>query len=68
MYLHTPNVNSYYFGEVDATCDNEGEILARRKRGFDLLEKQSDFLVNPPVQGSYDETWSAKGSSPFYLA
>ena len=68
MYLHTPNVNSCYFGEVDATCDNEGEILARRKRGFDLLKKTPDFSINKPVPGSCSETWSAKGSSPFYLA
>ena len=60
MYVHTKNVNAYYFGEIGVQCDNDGDILECRKRGFGLLEKQPDFLVKPPVQGSYDETWSVK--------
>ncbi len=60
MYTHTKNVNTYYFGEIGVQCDNDGDILECRKRGFGLLEKQPDFLVKPPVQGSYDETWSVK--------
>ncbi len=60
MYEHTKNVNNYYFGEIGIKCDNDGDIVACRKRGFDLLEKTSDFLNNTPTLGSYDETWSLK--------
>lgn len=60
MYEHTKNVNSYYFGEIGVECDNDGDILSCRKRGFDLLEQQNDFLENRVVAGSYDELWSLK--------
>lgn len=60
MYEHTKNVNSYYFGEVDIECDNNGDIYSCRKRGFDLLEQHTDFLENTPRIGSYDELWSLK--------
>lgn len=60
MYEHTKNVNAYYFGEIGAECDNAGDILSCRKRGFELLETRADFLKNEPVSGSYGETWSVK--------
>lgn len=58
MYEHTKNVNRYYFGEIGVECDNEGDIFSCRKRGFDLLEKQTNFLENKTIEGSYDEIWS----------
>lgn len=58
MYLHTKNVNSYYFGEIGIDVDNEGSILDCRKRGFELLEKESYFLENLTIKGSYDEKWT----------
>lgn len=57
MYNHTKNVNAYYFGEIDVAADNEGTILDCRRRGFEALEKQPDFLKNPVVEGSYGEYW-----------
>lgn len=60
MYEHTKNVNDYYFGEIGVECDNIGDILTCRSRGFDLLEKQVAFLENKPIVGSYDEVWSLK--------
>lgn len=58
MYLHTKNVNSYYFGEIGIDVDNEGSILECRKRGFELLEKEPYFMENLTVKGSYDERWT----------
>lgn len=60
MYEHTKNVNNYYFGEIGIECDNDDDILSCRNRGFELLERQTDFLENKPVTGSYDELWSLK--------
>lgn len=60
MYQHTKNVNNYYFGEIGITADNEGTILACRKRGFELLEKTPDFLENKVQRGSYEEEWSLR--------
>ena len=60
MYEHTKNVNNYYFGEIGVECDNDGDIYDCRKRGFELLENQRDFLKNNVVVGSYDEEWSLK--------
>lgn len=44
MYQHTKNVNEYYFGEIDVNVSNDGNILECRQRGFEQLEKQTDFL------------------------
>ena len=60
MYLHTKNVNQYYFGEIGIDVDNEGTILECRKRGVELLEKTPDFLDGLLRQGSYDEMWSVR--------
>ena len=60
MYEHTKNVNSYYFGEIGVDIDNDGDILECRKRGFELLEKTSDFLQNEVIDGSYGELWSLR--------
>ena len=60
MYEHTKNVNSYYFGEVGVDVDNEGTIFECRKRGFELLEKQTGFLNNAVLEGSYGEAWSVR--------
>ncbi len=60
MYNHTKNVNDYYFGEINVDCDNEGDIVSCRKRGFDLLEQQTDFLQNKTFIGNYDEIWTVK--------
>lgn len=58
MYEHTKNVNAYYFGEIGIECNNDGDILSCRQQGFELLEKQADFLKNKPMVGSYNEMWS----------
>lgn len=60
MYQHTKSVNAYYFGEIGVDADNEGSILECRKRGFQRLEGQSDFLSNGVTVGSYDEEWSVR--------
>lgn len=60
MYKHTKEVNSYYFGEIGVSADNEGTIYECRERGFELLEKQADFLNNDVVVGSYNEEWSLR--------
>ena len=60
MYVHTKNVNSYYFAEIGVDVDNEGTIYDCRKRGFDLLEQTPDFLDNPVIEGSYGELWSLR--------
>ncbi len=60
MYLHTKNVNSYYFGELGVNVDNEGTIVECRRRGFEALEKVPDFLLNPVQEGSYGELWSLR--------
>ena len=60
MYLHTKNVNAYYFGEIEIEADNNGTILECRKRGFEALERQPDFLLNPVIEGSYGEKWTLR--------
>ncbi len=60
MYLHTKNVNSYYFGELGVNVDNEGTIVECRRRGFEALEKVPVFLLNPVQEGSYGELWSLR--------
>lgn len=60
MYEHTKEVNSYYFGEIGVSVGNEGTIYECRERGFQLLEKQTDFLNNDVVVGSYNEEWSLR--------
>lgn len=60
MYEHTWRVNAYYFGEIDVDADNEGDILQCRRRGFEALEQQPDFLENRVVEGSYGEWWSLR--------
>lgn len=57
MYVHTKNVNGYYFGEIGVDADSEGTIFACRERGFASLEKKPDFLQNRIVEGSYGERW-----------
>lgn len=60
MYEHTKNVNAYYFGEISVDADNVGDIYECRKRAFELLEQQPDFLKNTVVVGSYGELWSLR--------
>ena len=60
MYEHTKNVNAYYFAEIKVEADNEDTIFECRKRGFEILEKQEDFLKNEVVEGSYGEYWSLR--------
>lgn len=60
MYQHTKEVNSYYFGEIGVTVDHEGTIYECRNRGFELLEKQENFLINKVFLGSYEEEWSLR--------
>lgn len=60
MYEHAKNVNDYYFGELGVSAGNEGDIVSCRKRGFELLEHQPDFLNNTVCVGSYKEEWSLR--------
>lgn len=60
MYEHTKGVNSYYFGEIEVSADNEGTIYECRKRGFEQLEAQENFLNNEVFSGSYNEEWSLR--------
>lgn len=60
MYEHTKSVNAYYFGEINVDADNVGDIYECRKRAFELLEQQPDFLKNTVVVGSYGELWSLR--------
>lgn len=60
MYVHTKNVNAYYFGEIGVEVDNEGTILECREKGFELLEQMPDYLDNKVYTGSYDELWSLR--------
>ncbi|MBQ7911764.1 MAG: hypothetical protein IJ363_13400 [Clostridia bacterium] len=60
MYVHTKSVNTYYFGEIGVEADNEGDIYTCRKRGFEALEAQPDFLQKPVIEGSYGEYWSLR--------
>ena len=60
MYEHTKNVNAYYFGEIGVEPDNEGDIVDCRRRGFEMLEKQPDFLENRVFEGSWDECWTLR--------
>ena len=60
MYEHTKHVNAYYFGEIGVEADNEGNIVDCRRRGFEALEKQPDFLENRVFAGSWDEDWTLR--------
>ena len=60
MYMHTKNVNEYYFAEIEVDADNGGTIYECRKRGFEALEVKPDFLVNAVIEGSYGEDWSIR--------
>ena len=60
MYMHTKNVNEYYFAEIEVDADNDGTIYECRKRGFEELEAKSDFLQNTVIEGSYGEDWSLR--------
>lgn len=60
MYVHTKNVNTYYFSEIHVGADNDGSIYACRKRGFEALESRPDYLQNAVFHGSYGEDWSLR--------
>lgn len=60
MYEHTKDVNSYYFGEIGVSADNEKTILECRAHGFALLEACPDYLQNRVFAGSYGEDWSLR--------
>ena len=60
MYLHTKNVNSYYFAELGVDVDNDGDIVECRIKGFEKLENTTDFLNNLLQEGSYGEMWSVR--------
>ena len=60
MYAHTKSVNAYYFAEIDVDADNDGSITDCRRRGFDELETQPDFLRSTVIEGSYGELWSVR--------
>lgn len=60
MYLHTRDVNTYYFGEIGVEADREGDIAGCRERGFAILEQKPDYLLNAVYDGSYDEQWTLR--------
>ncbi|HPY98445.1 MAG TPA: hypothetical protein PLZ06_05320 [Clostridia bacterium] len=58
MYLHTKNVNAYYWGEIGLDISNDGTIVENRIRGFEELEARGNFLSGKVYEGSYGEEWS----------
>lgn len=60
MYEHTKNVNTYYFAEIAVDADHDGNIYECRKRGFESLESNPDFLQNTVRKDSYGEDWSLR--------
>lgn len=58
MYLHTRNVNAYYFGEIGIAATNGPEIDSCRAAGFRLVERSPDFLENRVFDGSCGEQWT----------
>lgn len=58
MYNHTNGVNLYYFNEIGVKLDSKPDILTGRLQGFEKLEGQRDFLIQPVIKGSYGEYWS----------
>ncbi len=60
MYLHTMNINNYYFSEIGVEAENGPDILSCRSKGFEKLEKKENFLENKVFVGSYNEEWSLK--------
>lgn len=60
MYEHTKSGNSYYFGEIGIEADDCGTIFECRQKGFELLEKQEDYLDNKVFDGSYGEQWALR--------
>lgn len=53
-------MNTYCFGEIGVSADNDGTIEECRRRGFEALERQPGFLENKVFLGSYDEAWSLR--------
>ena len=60
MYEHTKNVNDYYFAEIGVEADHAGTIAECRRRGFEALERQPDYLENRVFDGSYGELWTLR--------
>jgi len=60
MYQHTKHVNAYYFGEIGVEADNNGSIAECRRRGFEALEGQPNYLELGVFDGSYGELWSLR--------
>lgn len=58
MYLHSKNVNEYYWGEIGLEASNDGTILDSRLRGFEILQSRGNFLSGKVYDGSYGEQWS----------
>lgn len=58
MYLHTKNVNAYYWGEIGLEVSNDGTIVENRLRGFEKLESRENYLSGKVYDGSYGEEWS----------
>ena len=51
---------TYYFAEIAVDADHDGNIYECRKRGFESLESNPDFLQNTVRKGSYGEDWSLR--------
>lgn len=60
IYVHTRDVNAYYFNEIGIPADNQGNIYECRKHGFELLEMQQGFLNNSINHGNYNENWTLR--------
>lgn len=58
MYLHTKDVNAYYWGEIDLEVLNDGTIMENRLRGFEELESRGNYLSGREYDGSCGEKWS----------
>ena len=60
MDQHTKNVNAYYFGEIGVEAYNHGSIVECRRKGFEMLERQPNYLEMGVFEGSYGELWSLR--------
>lgn len=60
MYVHTKNVNSYYWQNIHVMASDEGSILENRQRGFALLEQEAAFLSSHLYQAQDQEWWSLR--------
>ena len=60
MYIHTKNVNSYYFGEIGIHADNGGDIVSCHMHGFEEIERRGLICDGSVYSGQFGEEWSLR--------